>query len=112
MTRTEFKDFVEQSIKEVLRLAEETLQRELTLTPYLRWYPSSELIKERIAEAITARVYIDSDHIYPCVDLGVGEVHEDGRPILYAIVSGHAPEPFGRNRDGRPGPFIYILPAN
>ncbi|MCC6795960.1 MAG: hypothetical protein IT366_12655 [Candidatus Hydrogenedentes bacterium] len=111
MTRTEFQSFVEQSIREVLELAEKVLQRELTLAPYLRWNYSSELIKENLAEAITARVYIDSEHIYPCVDLGVGEVDYDGRPILYAIISSHAPEPFGKNRDGRPGPFIYILPA-
>ena len=111
MTRTEFQSFVEQSIVEVLELAEDVLQQKFILPPYLRWYPSTELITDRVAEAVTARKYIDSELINPCVDFGVGEVHENGRPVLYAIVSGHAPEPFGTNWTGRRGPFVYIHPA-
>lgn len=112
MTRQDFQRFVEDTIRAVVELAEDKLDRVLTLSPYLRWYPSPELVKESIAESVTSRVYIDAEHICPCVDFGVGEVLEDGRPVIFAIISGHPPTTFGKNWTGREGPFVYIHPSS
>src|SRR5271167_1595063 len=42
---------------------------------------------------------------YPCVDLGVGDLLEDGSLIIVGNVSGNAPRLFGQNWTGREGPF-------
>jgi hypothetical protein len=60
-------------------------------------------------DAIVDRVYVSEDAIYPCVDLGVGDLLDDGTPLVVANVAGYPPKPFGENWTGRPGPFIRII---
>lgn len=55
------------------------------------------------------RVFVDEDHIYPCVDIGVGDLLEDGSLLIVASVAGYAPRSFGENWTGRKGPFIHII---
>jgi hypothetical protein len=109
MTREEFKAFVGTALRDVLQIAQEKMGRHFPDRVYLRWYPRPEIIRDDIADAITSRVFVDSEHIYPCVDMGVGEVLEDGTPIVFALVAGYAPGSFGRNWTGRNGPFVYIV---
>jgi hypothetical protein len=52
---------------------------------------------------------VDEDHIYPCVDIGVGDLLEDGTPLIVANIAGYGPRPFQANWTGRDGPFVYIL---
>jgi hypothetical protein len=58
---------------------------------------------------IIERVFIDEEHIYPCVDIGVGDILEDGSLLIVGNVAGYAPRSFGKNWTGREGPFVHIV---
>lgn len=51
-------------------------------------------MEEGIVEAIVSRVWVDTENIYPSVDIGVGNLTEDGSPIVVANVAGFSPRPF------------------
>jgi len=54
---------------------------------------------------------MNEEHIYPCVDIGVGDVREDGTLLIVGNVAGYAPRRFGKNWTGRDGPFVPIVGA-
>jgi len=64
---------------------------------------------ENIVEHVVSRVFVDDEHIFPCVDIGVGDVLEDGTLLIVGNVAGYAARPFGRNWTGRDGPFVRIV---
>jgi hypothetical protein len=85
MTREEFKQFVERTLEGVIRFAEEHTGKPLSRKIAFRWFSQkSEPITENIAEHITQKVYIDENHIYPCIDIGVGDILDDGTVLIYA----------------------------
>ena len=110
MTRTDFSKFVEQTLEEAIRLAEQhtgaTLPREIVF----RWMTQRDPIHDGIVDVIVNRVFVDDEHIYPVVDIGVVDLTEDGKPIVIANVAGYPPCSFRKNRMDRDGPFIYLLP--
>jgi len=110
MTREEFTHFVERTIEDVICLAEQKCGKALPRTFAFRWLGRSQpLITENAIEHITRRVFVDEDNIYPCVDIGVGDLLEDGSLLIVGSVAGYAPRPFGDNWTGREGPFIHII---
>jgi hypothetical protein len=111
MKREVFKQFVEQTIENVIQYAEEKTGRSLSRKIAFGWFfaKESELVREGIAEYITQRVYIDENNIYPCVDIGVTDILDDGTTLIWANVSGHSPRPFQKNWTDRDGPFVYII---
>jgi hypothetical protein len=52
---------------------------------------------------------VDEEHIYPCVDIGVGDILADGSLLIVGSVAGYAPRPFGPNWTGRMGPFVHVV---
>ena len=110
MTRQEFAAFVERTIEEVICLAEEksgkTIQRKYAFRWLGRSYPT---VTDNAIEHIVERVFVDEEHIYPCVDIGVGDILEDGSLLIIGNVAGYAPRPFGPNWTGRMGPFIHVV---
>jgi hypothetical protein len=66
-------------------------------------------VREGVVEHITDRVFIDEDHIYPCVDIGVGDILDDGTVLITANVAGYNPGPFQKNWTDRDGPFVYMI---
>lgn len=112
MTREEFARFVETTVEEVICLAEQKSGKPLPRTFAFQWLGHSQpLITENAIEHIVQRVFVDGEHIYPCVDIGVGDLLEDGSPLIVASVAGYAPRAFGENWTGRRGPFIHIIGA-
>lgn len=111
MKREAFKQFVEQTLENVIQYAEEKTGRLLSRKFAFGWFfaKESELVRQDIAEYITKRVYIDENNIYPCVDIGVSDILDDGTTLIWASVSGHSPRPFEKNWTGRDGPFVYII---
>jgi hypothetical protein len=107
MTRVEFSTFVEASLQSAMRLAEEYSGRSLPSRFAFQWLGQA-LIRENIVEVIVSRVFVDENHIYPCVDIGVGDLLDDGTPVIVALVAGYAPKPFGKNWQGKEGPFIQL----
>lgn len=110
MSRERFAKFAEGTLEEALCLAERQSGKTLPRTIAFSWMGANEeTIHEGIVETIVDRVYIDEDHIYPCVDLGVGDLLDDGTPVIIANVAGYAPKPFGKNWTGREGPFVRMI---
>ena len=94
MNREDFSTFVSATLEEIVRFAEEKAGQKLPRTFAFQWLGHSHpRITENIVEQIVKRVFIDEEHIYPCVDLGVGDLLEDGSLLIVGNVSGHAPRP-------------------
>ena len=112
MTREEFGKFVEKSLDEVIRIAEEKCGKTLPRKYSFRWLGRSHpLVEQNIVEHIVQRVFVDEDHIYPCVDIGVADLLDDGSLLIVGSVAGYVPQPFGRNWTGREGPFVPVVGA-
>jgi hypothetical protein len=110
MNREEFSKFVSKVLEDVIQFAEEKAGQKLPRRFAFQWLGrSNPRLTENIVEQIVKRVFIDEEHIYPCVDLGVADLLEDGLLLIVGKVSGHAPRPFGKNWTGREGPFVPIV---
>jgi hypothetical protein len=110
MKREDFATFVEGTIEAVIRLAEEKSGVQLQRKIAFRWLgPSHPILTEDIVDRIVDRVFVDEEHIYPCVDIGVGDILGNGSLLIVGSVSGYAPRPFGTNWTGRDGPFVHIV---
>lgn len=110
MKREEFAAFVTRTIEEVIRLAEEKAGKPLERRYAFRWLGRSHpIVSANVVEHIMDRVFVDEEHIYPCVDIGVGDILEDGSLLIIGSVAGYAPRPFGPNLTGRMGPFVRII---
>ncbi len=117
MTRDEFKSHVAQSIEDSIRLAEQKIGKSL---PRQYCYSSfgdifakrSPIPQEQVVDALTDQVYVDSEHIYPCFDLGVGDLLDDGRILLTGNRAGYPAKTFGKSWTGREGPFVLIIGQN
>lgn len=110
MKREEFAAFGESTIEEVIRLAEEKTGKTLRRRYSFRWLGRSHpIVSDNVIEHIVQRVYVDEEHIYPCVDIGVGDILEDGSLLIVGSVAGYPPRSFGPNWTGRVGPFIHVV---
>ena len=110
MNREDFRAFVARTLEDVIQLAEKQCGKELSRKIAFQWLGRSQpVVTEKIVEHIVDRVFVDDEHIYPCVDIGVGDVFDDGTLLIVANVAGYAPRPFGQNWHGQDGPFIHIV---
>ncbi len=110
MNREDFTAFVARTLDDVIQLAEEKCGKELPRKIAFRWLGRSyPVVSENIVEHIVERVFVDEEHIFPCVDIGVGDILEDGTLLIVGSVAGYAPRPFGQNWTGRDGPFVRIV---
>ncbi len=110
MKSDEFKQFVEKTIEEVIQLAEKVSGKNLSRKIVFRWLTQkNEPITENISCYITEKVFIDENNIYPCVDIGVGDIWEDETLVVFANIASYPPKPFGTNWQGKEGPFIHII---
>src|ERR1700723_1093760 len=110
MNREQFSTFISTVLEDVIQFAEEKAAQKLPRRFAFQWLGrSNPRITENIVEQVVKRVFIDEEHIYPCFDLGVGDLLEDGSLLIVGNVSGHAPRPFGQNWTGREGPFVPIV---
>ncbi|MEP7038619.1 MAG: hypothetical protein ABI891_09755 [Acidobacteriota bacterium] len=110
MKKEVFEKFTEETIEAVIQLAEVKTNRNLSRKIAFQWFfQNTKPITENIVENITERIFIDENHICPCVDIGVGDMLEDGTLIIFANVAGYEPKPFGKNWQGNVGPYIHII---
>ena len=111
MNREEFAAFVATTLEDVILLAEQKGGKKLPRKFAFQWLTgrSSSRVTENIVEHIVERVFVDDEHIYPCVDIGVGDLLEDGSPLIVGSVAGYAPRPFGKNWTDREGPFVHVV---
>jgi hypothetical protein len=110
MNREEFAAFVTETLEDVIRLAEEKSGAKLPRKIAFRWLGrSTSTVTDNIVQYIVERVFVDEEHIYPCVDIGVGDLLEDGSVLIVGNVAGYPPRAFGKNWTGRDGPFVRIV---
>jgi hypothetical protein len=110
MKREEFARFVESTLEEVIHLAEEKCGQQLPRQYAFRWLGRShQILSENIVEQIVQRIFVDEELIYPCVDIGVADILENGTLLIVGNVAGYAPRSFGLNWTGREGPFVHIV---
>jgi len=110
MNREDFAALVARTLDDDIQLAEEKCGKELPRKIAFRWLGRSHpVVSENIVEHIVERVFVDEKHIFPCVDIGVGDILEDGTLLIVGSVAGYAPRPFGQNWTGRDGPFVRIV---
>jgi len=111
VNREQFKTFVEETIENVIQFSEQYTGQQLPRPRKycFRWLFNPDLVCDNVSEVITRTVYEDEAHIHPCVDIGVGNLLDDGTLIIEASIAGYAPEPFGKNWTGREGPFVYVV---
>ena len=113
MTRDEFKQFVAETLEGVIQLAEKETGKALPRKIAFKWFSQTPpALREGIVEHITDRVFIDEENIYPCVDIGVGDILDDGTVVIHANIAGYSPRPFQKNWTGRDGPFVHIIGQN
>lgn len=112
MNREEFTAFATGTIEDLIQLAEAKCGEKLSRKIAFRWLGGSHpVVTQHIIEHIVDRVFVDEEHIFPCVDIGVCDIFEDGMLLVVGAVAGYAPRPFGQNWTGRAGPFVRIVGA-
>ena len=75
----------------------ETLPRKYSF----RWLGRSHpVVEQNVVEHIVERVFVDEEHIYPCVDLGVADLLEDGSLLIVGNVAGIWPAAIWPQLDG------------
>jgi hypothetical protein len=110
MNREDFTAFVAQTLEDVIQLAEKKCGKHLGRKFAFQWLGGSHpVVAENVAEYIAERVYLDEERIFPCVDIGVGDLLPDGTPLIVGSVAGYKPGPLQKNWTGRLGPFIHII---
>jgi hypothetical protein len=113
MTRVDFEKFIDKTLNEIILFTElHTKESNLKEIEFQWLTKESPVFKDRqeIINAIAAKVYIDVDKIYPCVDLQVLEIRAN-TIVLKAWIANFDPRPFGKGWSNRPGPFIYLINA-
>ena len=112
MTKAEFTDFTARALEDLIQLAEDRAGKPVSRNVAFKWMGSKdEPLRENILEAIVDRVFVNDDAIYPCVDIGIVDLLDDGTPLLQAGIAGYGAEPFGQNWTGREGPYVRIVGA-
>jgi hypothetical protein len=110
MTEAEFIAFTSDAIEAAIQLAEKETGLRLSRDICFRWFHQKTApVCSGIAEHIAERVWVSPEQIFPCVDLGVENVLDDGRTLMCANVAGYEPRPFGVNWKGQPGPYVLVL---
>jgi len=110
MTRDEFKAHTIASLEDSIVRLEGIIGVALPRDLAFQWLtePDSDYFGDDVIEGIVARVYVDEDHIWPCVDIGPSKILPDGQLLIVATRAGHLPRPFGMNWTGRMGPFVLV----
>jgi len=86
-TKADFAAFVERTLEEVVQFAEEYAHTVLPRKLKFRWLGHDAQIDDGIVEAIVGKVYVDPENIYPCVDIGVGDLSDDGSLPMWQVTA-------------------------
>lgn len=111
MTREDFKAHVEETIEGFIPETERRIGQRLERFYCFNWIgaKTAPVPQAQVAEFITQQAYMDAEHIYPCFDLGVGDMLADGRLLLVGYRAAYPPGPWSKNWTGRDGPFVFII---
>jgi len=91
MTRDEFKKIVEEALETLVATAEQRLDRKFTRQYCLSGLGTKEVVPGDTIDFLTDWIFVDENHIYPCVDLFLDELLPDGRLRFRAYRAGYQP---------------------
>jgi hypothetical protein len=113
MNKEEFRKLAELSLEEVIQFAEIFHGGPLPRNIVFQWGygEEKEKLEGDIAQIIAdnPKVYQDDEHINPFVDLIPYSVLPNNKLLIVCYVSGFKPQKFGKNWQGRMGPFCYMV---
>lgn len=114
MDKENFKKFTDEALKNILIAGEIYSGKPLPQKIVFQWgwLDKKERFRENISQIIVdnPRVYIDEDHINPCLDLIVLDILPSNETLIGCYVSGFELRSFPeRNWTGIPGPYIYVV---
>ena len=114
MTRGQFKAHVAAAIEDAIRLAEQKIGRSLPRNYCYNSFADAvasrpPIPEENVVDFITDQVYFGPEQIYPCFDIGVGDLLDDGRVLIVGSRAAYSPQPWQKNWTGREGPFVLVI---
>jgi len=109
MKKSEFKNFVGKTLKELKLYAELHMDKSLPNDFELEWGFSKNENRfvgmDNVVDEITTRVFLEENRIYPCVDLVVKEISKENRILIGGRIASYEPREFGPNWTKRIGPY-------
>ena len=110
MDRLTLANVCKNALDEVIELAKVTRMIKFIGPPCIRLWENGSTIKDNVVESLVDLIYEVPELIHPCVDIGVAEVPEDYRPIVFILKSGHSYRPYmEQSWSGRSGPLNYFV---
>jgi len=106
MNRDAFIQHIRERVEASIVNCEKAVGRRLPRKIQFQWVsPKGKLVNEGIEEEILREVYLGSNQIYPCIDIGPFK-EENNVLLIYGFRAGYPPGPFRKNWTGDDGPFI------
>ena len=111
MTRDALKKHIDETIESIIQEAESRAGRPLPRRYCFGCVKPSRVHteQEQVSEFLAQEVFVDEEHIYPCFDLILGDILDDGRLLFVGYRAGFKPRPWGKNYTGRDGPFVRMF---
>jgi hypothetical protein len=111
MTRDAFKKHVDETIESIIQEAESRAGHKFPRRYCFGFCNPARITaeQEQVSDYLTHEVYIDEEHIYPCFDLILDDILDDGRLLFVGYRAGFKPRPWQKNYTGRDGPFIRMF---
>src|SRR5687768_10375868 len=93
MTREAFKQHVDETIESIIREAESRSGRTFPRRYCFGFLNPSRVHteQEQVSEFLATEIFVDEEHIYPCFDLILGDILDDGRLLFVGYRAGYAP---------------------
>ena len=110
MTREAFKKHVDETIESIIQDAERRAGRTFPRHYCFGFIQPSRVHTEQgnVSEFLARELFVDEEHIYPCFDLILGDILDDGRLLFVGYRAGYEPRAWGKNWSGRDGPFVRM----
>jgi hypothetical protein len=106
MTRDDFKKYVEDTIEGFIQEAEKRIGHALPRRYCFGYCNPPRVIaeQEQVSEYLAQLVFVDEEHIYPCFDLILDDILDDGRLLFVGYRAHFKPRPWEQGFM-QPGPF-------
>ena len=112
MNKKNFQDFVAKTLDELRLYAEIHADKSVSGEMEFRWLRKDcewVIGRESIIKEIVRLVFVGEDLIYPCCDLNIMELTNEGNLRIEGWIANFEPRKFQNGWSGRPGPFIYCV---
>jgi hypothetical protein len=111
MTRDDFKKHVEETIEGIIQEGEKRAGHALPRRYCFGFCnpPRVTAEQDQVSEHLAQLVFVDEEHLYPCFDLILDDILDDGRLLFVGYRANYPPRLWGKNHSGRDGPFVRMF---